>query len=71
MLKETTEKNSKFELENEEITCYKGIRYIVKHTYQNSGENLMNVLKKQLLKTLESLDITESEWYNEDVNIFG
>ena len=71
MLKEITEKHSKFNLPGRETVCYKGIRYVVKHTYQNSGDNLMSVLKKQLLKSLEALDITKVKCYNEDVNIFG
>lgn len=65
------EKSNEVKLPSGQAVCYKGTRYIVKHTYQNSGEDLMSVLKKQLLKNLETLDITGIRCYNKDVNIFG
>lgn len=68
------EKTREFEIlklpQNEKFD-YKGMRYIIRHTYKNSGENLINVLKKQLLKTLVSVENTPSLCYNEKVNIFG
>jgi hypothetical protein len=68
------EKSNEFktlEFPDKENFSYKGMRYIVKHSYQNSGGNLLDALKKQLSKTLETLDISGVRWYDKDVNIFG
>lgn len=69
-----SEKEKEFEvlkLPIEENVCYKGMKYVVKHTYKNSGENLINVLKSQLLKTLANVENTAFLCYNKEVNIFG
>ncbi|MDR2074050.1 MAG: hypothetical protein LBP36_01625 [Oscillospiraceae bacterium] len=44
------------ELPTEEIVEFKGERYRIRHKYQDSGDDLVEVLKKQLLKKLEELD---------------
>ena len=60
-----------FELLTEEVIEYKGMRYKIRHKYQSSGEDLIDILKKQLLKTLSAIRNSEDVRYNKDVNIFG
>jgi hypothetical protein len=45
-----------FKLPTKEIVEYKGERYIIKRTYQESGDDLKEVLKKRLLKNIENID---------------
>jgi hypothetical protein len=46
-----------FKLPTEEIVEFKGKRYKIHHEYQDSGENLIEVLKKHLLKNSKNLTI--------------
>lgn len=70
-MQEKTNEFKTLELPKNENFDYKGMRYVIRHTYKNSGENLINILKNQLLKNLAAVDSTPFSCYNEKVNIFG
>jgi hypothetical protein len=69
---ESDERQSKiFKLPTEEIVEFKGERYKIRHEYQDSGDDLIEVMKKYLLKKLEKLDNDTFLCNNNEVNIFG
>jgi hypothetical protein len=59
-----------FKLPTEEIVEFKGERYKIRHEYQDSGDDLIEVMKKYLLKKLEKLDNNTFLCNNDEVNIF-
>lgn len=71
VIQEKTKEFEMLKLPCDEKFDYKGMRYIIRHTYKNSGENLINVLKDRFLKSLSNIDIEPILCYNQKVNIFG